>query len=100
MIILLWVRVCRGTLASHCGLDVHKVASLPPEKSDPRHIGSSLRKRGILVAATPTGPGQSAAVATRPTNAQPAHDSRTSCRVLPISGRSFSVSSIDASNVI
>src|SRR6516225_7029056 len=72
MIILLWVRVCRGTLASHCGLDVHKVASLPPEKSDPRHIGSSLRKRGILVAATPTGPGQSAAVATRPTNAQPA----------------------------
>ena len=91
------------------------IASLAPLRSSP--VGSSLpctsvltlqarRPQGRLVAtgkgdlvlAPPTGLGQSAAVATRPTNAQPSHDRRASCHALPAG---FSpVSSIDASDVM
>jgi hypothetical protein len=54
-----------------------------------------------LAASAPTGLGQSAAVVTRPTNAQPAHDSRTRCRGFADFSPVFLQSaSIDASDVM
>jgi len=54
-----------------------------------------------LAASAPTGLGQSAAVVTRPANAQPAHDSRTRCRGFADFSPVFLQSaSIDASDVM
>src|SRR5690348_12752956 len=89
MIVLLWVRVCRCVGPHHRGPNVHKVASLPSEKSELRHIGSSPPEKGILVAATSTG----SAIGGCAQRNQQRHNRRTTVArapaALPISGRSL-----------
>jgi hypothetical protein len=73
---------------------------LPPEKSEQGHIGSSPPEKGF--GSVDADRARSiGAVAMRPTNAQPAHDSRTHCLGFadfsPVFLRS---ASIDASDVM
>ena len=79
------------TSASHCGPDVHKVASLPSEKSEPRHTGSSPPEKGDF--------GSGDADRARSIGGLSQHNQQMRNRhttvaraavALPISGRSFS----------
>jgi hypothetical protein len=98
MIILLWVEF--AVYVRLLGPDVHKVASLPPEKSEPRHIGSSPPGKGDFGSgdadlARSIGGGRNATNKC-PTGTRQSHETLF-CRFL--AGLS-SVSSIDAPNVI
>jgi hypothetical protein len=89
------------TSASHCGLDVRKVASLPPEESELRHLGSSPPEKDDFGSGDVDRARSIGGCAKRNQQMRNRHTTvARAAAALPISGRSLPVSSIDALDVM